>query len=233
MKKKNNRLLNYKFWIDLLMPNRCPVCGEVIVWNELICKSCEKSLPFLDDPFVLKYKFQENITELKDLCAVFSYEGNSVSGIYNLKTRKGLNFAEYASNYICKYLCDKNIDKCIDAVVFVPMPKGKKLSRGYNQAEKISVFIAERLNKPVIKKLLERLPKSYDQHSLGYEQRLENAESSYVLNAEHENIEGKNILICDDVATTGATLNKCAKLLKSIGAKSVYSAAICSTILKK
>lgn len=221
-------ILNYKFWIDLLMPNRCPICGKVIVWNELICQKCEKQLPFLDKPFNAEEKIRSN--SMDKLCAVFEYKGNAVKGIYNLKTKKGLNFAEYATEYICEYFSEDDVD--FDFVTYVPMSNAKRILRGYNQAERIAGFAAKRLGKPLIKDLLIHKSDSFEQHTLNYDERQKNAELIFKINPDHSDICGKRLLLCDDVVTTGATINICAELLKSMGAEDVCGAAICSTSLR-
>lgn len=227
---KNSRVLNYKFWIDLFMPNRCPVCGKVIVWNELVCEDCEKALPFMDKPFEASRKIRDD--NLDGICAVFKYDGNAVNGIYNLKLQKGLNFAELASEYICRYLRESDNMSKINAVTFVPMSGSKKSKRGYNQAEKIAGFVAKKLDKPLVKDLLIHKPALTEQHKLDHDERQKNAEIVFDFSSKHSDVKGKCILLCDDVITTGATLNRCAELLKQIGAESVYGAAICNTELK-
>lgn len=228
--RKNSRAFNYKFWIDFILPNRCPICGEVIVWNELICNKCESQLSFMDEPFSPSEKiFSSN---MDNICAVFDYKDNAAEGIYNLKTRKGLNFAEYSSEYLYKYISENEISEKIDCVAFIPMAKTKRILRGYNQAEKLAVFLAEKLEKPIMNDLLLHTAGSSEQHTLDYNQRQQNAETIFKPDPKHSDIKDKNILLCDDVVTTGATMNKCGELLKSMGAKSVYGAAICSTNLR-
>ncbi|MDE6149165.1 MAG: double zinc ribbon domain-containing protein [Ruminococcus sp.] len=229
--KKNSKVLNHKFWLDLIMPNRCPVCGKVIVWNELVCNKCESNLPFLDKPFSVSEKIHNN--SMNNACAVFEYKENAVKGIYNLKTRKGLNFAEYASKYLVKYLSENDIVSTIDCVAFVPMTKSKRRLRGYNQAERFAKFMARKLDKPLMNDLLLHISDSSEQHTLDYNQRQQNAETVFKSALNHSDIKGKSVLLCDDVITTGATMNKCAELLKSMGANSVYGTAICSTNLRK
>lgn len=228
--RKSRRACNYKFWIDLILPNRCPICGEVIVWNELICNKCESQLPFMDKPLSPSEKICSS--NMHNICAVFDYRDNAAEGIYNLKTRKGLNFAEYSSEYLYKYISENEISEKIDCVAFVPMAKTKRRLRGYNQAEKLAGFLAGKLGKPLVNDLLLHIAGSSEQHTLDYNQRQQNAEAIFKPDPKHSDIKDKSILLCDDVVTTGATMNKCAELLKSMGAKSVYGAAICSTILR-
>ena len=226
-----------KFLIDIIYPNRCPVCRKIIKWNELICADCENELPFIDS----------DICEIcgKDICidhsslnfecvyTVIKYESCGKEGIFNLKRNNGVNFAEYFSQKLYEILREKELASQIDVVTAVPMFKGKKLERGYNQAEIISDFLSIKLDKPKDYNLLKRRKTTSEQHELSKSQREEAAEKSYLINPKHRNIKGKVILLCDDVYTTGATMNKCAALLKELGAEKVICTAIATTLLNK
>ncbi len=225
----NNRFLNKKFWLDIFFPNRCPSCQKVIVWNELVCKDCMDELYFSDDPFSASEKITKN--SMVNICTVFRYKGNAVPAIYNLKLRKMFNLAEMSAEYFAESLSNEGILDRIDAVTFVPMSRKKKRGRGYNQSEKFAEIVAKRLGKPIIKNLILHKDTLIEQHKLTYIQRQENVSKVYEIHPEHSDISGKTLLLCDDVITTGATMNQCAGLLVSMGAKSVYGAAICNTEL--
>ncbi len=121
----------------------------------------------------------------------------------------------------------------IDLVTCVPMSKTKLLDRKYNQAEVFAKHMSKRLGKSFNGKLLQRKHNNIEQHMLSSEQRRENAENVYHIHNKYNDIKGKNILICDDVITTGATMSKCIRLLKEMGADKVYVAAICTTVKSK
>lgn len=225
----NNRFLNKKFWLDIFFPNRCPSCQKVIVWNELVCKDCMYELYFSDDPFSASEKITQN--SMVNICTVFRYKGNAVPAIYNLKLRKMFNLAEMSAEYFAESLSNEGVLDRIDAVTFVPMSRKKKRDRGYNQSEKFAEILAKRLGKPIIKNLILHKDTLIEQHKLTYIQRQENVGKVYEIHPEHSDISGKTLLLCDDVITTGATMNQCAGLLVSMGAKSVYGAAICNTEL--
>lgn len=222
-----SRICNHRFWIDFVYPNRCAVCNKVIVWNEIVCSECMQELPFLENPFLVSCK--SNSGNLKQICSVFEYKGNAIYGVYNLKDRKGLRFGEFGGEYCSKYIKDSGIADMIDVVTFVPMSKKKKKKRGYNQAEKIARVIAKSIDKPLMKNLLIHKSTSTEQHLLAADERLINAKLSFDICNDHTDITGKTILLCDDVITTGATMNKCAELLLKMGAKAVFGATICST----
>lgn len=233
MKIKNSRIFNYKFWIDILLPNRCPVCGKVIMWDKLLCKDCESKLMFLDNCNLKSRKWDFNeLPAFDSVYSLLSYDGNAVGAIYNLKLNKGINFARYASKHLGETLKAYKIADKTDIVTCVPMSKKKKRARGYNQAEIIARFISRELEKPLESDLLVRLEDKTEQHMLTAQQRHKHVEKIYKMNPKSADITGKRILLCDDVITTGATVNKCAKLLKDMGAERVYVLTICSTQLK-
>lgn len=220
-----SRFLNSKYWLDWIFPNRCPLCNKLIDWNGLLCTSCQGKLPFLDS-MIVKDKCKE-----ADKCfAVFAYEDIAIDGIYGLKHFNGVNLAEYASDYLVDFMAEEHINDQIDLVTCVPMSRTKLLDRKYNQAEVFAQYMRKRLNKPFDGKLLKRKHNNIEQHMLSSEERRENAESVYYIHKKHADIKGKNILICDDVITTGATMSKCVSLLKQMGADKVYVATICTTV---
>ena len=220
----NSRFFKYKYWIDWFAPNRCPVCRKAIMWNELICSQCLKELPFLD-----KCKIDKCEDYTSFVCSLFEYRGVSRKAIMNLKERDGVNLAEFSANKLCDFLCKNKISDKIDLITAVPMRFLEKGDRGYNQAEVIAEYVAKRLNKPVDNRLLKCRRKKLAQHNLNKQERFINAQKSYKINKHHCDINGKNILICDDVITTGATISACAKKLKDIGAEKIFALSICST----
>lgn len=231
MKAKKCRFLNCKFWLDMLFPNRCPCCGRVIQWDKLLCRSCMDELPYLDDtPWQLRYsdKTGSSVMMFDYAVSAFAYESPAIEGIYSLKNGYGMNFAEYA----CKILCDKleNDGMCkADMITAVPMSRRKRLARGYNQAEVISEYLEKALDIPSDFSLLKRTKASLEQHTLHSAQRREFADRIYYIAPKANDIKDKTVIICDDVFTTGATMNKCAGLLKEMGAAKVYCVSICCT----
>ena len=220
----NNKFFNKKYWLDWLAPNRCPVCRKAIRWDELICEDCLGKLPFLDDNHIRKC---ENNVEF--VFSLFEYSGAVINGIMNLKLRDGVNLAEYSAKPLCDYLKNQKIADEIDLITSVPMRAIIKRDRGYNQAEIIAKYVSKELNKPVNNKLLKCRHSKSIQHELNRIDRLKNAEKSYVQKNKHSDVKNKNILICDDVITTGATIGACAEVLKSIGARKIFAVTICST----
>lgn len=222
-----NKFLMSKYWLDWIFPNKCPICNKVIIWNELICYSCIKALPVRDNLFVT-----DKLQQLDFVCALFNYEGKAVDAIYALKNNKGINFAEYSSKILAEFIIENQIAEKIDLITCVPMTKKKQIKRGYNQAEIIAEYIGKNLGKTCNFKLLLHNKNKTEQHKLNSQQRLTNAYDNFTIKPNHADLHGKNILICDDVITTGATMKRCTELLKSMGADKVFACSICTTVYK-
>ncbi len=106
-----------------------------------------------------------------------------------------------------------------DAVCCVPLENAKELSRGYNQSKILAGQISELLDIPFYENALSAKEKKHTQHTLPHDKRFDNVKGIYYTNFK---LTGKTVLLVDDIKTTGATLNECAKQLIISGADSVY-----------
>jgi len=126
----------------------------------------------------------------------------------------GKLFGEILSKEILK--SDINIQD-YDFICPVPLFKSKKRSRGYNQSEILSDTISKELNKIHIPDLLKRTRDTKSQTGMNMEERKENVKNVFELNKSY-NIKRQNIILVDDVITTGSTVSECLKALKKRGA---------------
>ena len=110
--------------------------------------------------------------------------------------------------------------KRADTIIPVPLFWWKRLRRGYNQAALLAQIISEETGIPV-KDMLKRVKNTKTQTRLTESQREKNVLNAFTMQT--NNINGQNVLLIDDVLTTGATLNECARTLKLAGAAEVYS----------
>jgi competence protein ComFC len=230
--------LIYKYIIDLIYPNRCPCCNKFIRWNAYVCDECIDKMSIKDDEYCIKCgKKKENCLcnlglSFDRVYMVTDYLDTSKLGIYALKDSKNTNFAKYCGIQLGKkILAAKDADA--DCIVYVPMKSRKKRKRGYNQAEIIADSIRYVIGSPVEKNALRKNNKVKDltQHSLNAEERFENAERMFI--SGKADVVGKKIILCDDVMTTGYTLNKCSEILKKNGAKTVIAAVAATTGKRK
>jgi competence protein ComFC len=228
------KILCSDFFLDIFFPNRCPSCDRVIAWNEIFCKECEDSLPYIEN-LPWQAIFPPEINGGKPFFdyanALFWYQDVGKSAVLSFKYRSCVKVAEYTAKRIVLKFDEDGIDDT-DIVTAIPMYRRKALARGYNQAEVFAEKIAAELHKPCDFSLLKRRKSHLEQHSVGGAERFTQADKNYFANDISEKVAGKNIMLCDDICTTGATLNKCSALLKDAGAAKVYICVICRTPFK-
>jgi ComF family protein len=146
---------------------------------------------------------------LKELIHKFKYT--------NRRTLSGI-FTEIMLDFISDNSC---IIEGVDAITFVPLHKKRALNRGFNQSEILAFSIGKKLNIPVIE-CLEKSLVTKNQNELSREDRLVNVKGTFRIKPGAEDtVKGRNILIIDDVMTTGATLNEASRVLMGAGAANV------------
>ncbi len=111
-----------------------------------------------------------------------------------------------------------------DMIVPVPIHKDRLNQRGFNQTEKIGKHLSKKMGIPVNGKILIREKQTHTQRALSSEERVQNMEGAFSLYDKHsyDKTKGKRIILLDDIYTTGATVNACAKILKDAGAEKIY-----------
>ncbi|MBQ5319407.1 MAG: ComF family protein [Oscillospiraceae bacterium] len=224
-------LKSCKVWIlDILFPNRCPFCNEIIRWDKSVCEDCEHGLDIACEQICHKcgnYNCSCNDDNCYDnaFAALFFDDEKVSNAVYDFKRTGMSNLAEYTSEIVGKYL------EKADLVVGVPMGKRKKRNRGHNQAEILAKCIGERLDTAVGKNILYKIDTKEEQHHFSEEERKERVKSLFY--GSDTDLSGKTIILCDDVMTTGATINRCAELLKEMGAKKVIVCVCAVTKLYK
>jgi ComF family protein len=111
-----------------------------------------------------------------------------------------------------------------DLIVYAPISRRRRNERGYNQAKLLAQELSQQYGKPVINALIK---KRHTKTQVGLRRidRLDNLSGAFEVKNGLE-LKGKKILLIDDVLTTGATLDECAKVLKSAGARQVWGAVL-------
>ncbi len=221
---------------NIIWTNECPVCHKLLEWDELLCEDCSNKLDITDlklCPICSKQTCLDH-TALKfsRVYAQCLYEDSVVNAIYDLKNGLTLNLAEYAAAELCKQMKEDGTLRQIDIVTSVPMHFLKKQDKNINDADKMAKMFSRTLGKPCELKLLGKKRTGTAQHRLTAAERKLNAEKSFYILPKHKDITGKTLLLCDDVYTTGSTLNTCAGLLLEMGASEVICAVIATTRLE-
>lgn len=198
--------------VSLFLPNRCPFCDGLIRINEYWCDDCYNRLPFMDE----SAEPPDSIDVLLSCC---HYRGRARSAILRMKKGSYI-YAPEAFAVLMTELTGEIISQ-VDVITSVPCTFGRSVKLGYRHAEKIAKDIAVRSRKPY-KRLAKVSGKKQEQKKLNRVERIENARNSYKV-VDDKYIVNKNILIVDDVCTTGATLSAIAAQLKASGAAKVFA----------
>lgn len=226
----NDFIIALKRFSKLFFPNRCEFCGDVIEFNKTICDDCEK-LPKIISPTCdncgsskddCKCKNKKN--EFKMITAPYYYKDKVVIAIHRYKDSDMKFLAERFSRDIAEGVKNKLADVSFDAVTFVPMRLWDERKRGYNQSKILAEKISKIISVPV-ENLLVKTERTKPQKRSTARERKVNVFGVFDI-PDKELVNGKTILLVDDVKTTGSTLNECAKMLKIYGAKEVYCAVL-------
>ena len=200
--------------IKLIYPPVCAFCGKID--KNYLCENCRKNLQKLEKVHIYRYKnkfFNEHIY-------MFKYEKYIREKILNYKFNdKPFYYKTFTKIFITnKKMCD--ILKSYDIIIPVPIHNKRRKQRGYNQTELIAKELAKEILNLEYMNILTKNENAKPQSLLNKEQRIENAKNVYGV-IKNIDIENKRILIFDDIYTTGATANECAKELKKLKPKKI------------
>ena len=233
----------YERLLDLLFPNdiKCIVCDdELSSYTKYgVCEKCAKNLPFITQKIC--ERCGEPIDDLANYCnrcknkhvkfftqarASFSYENEIVSLIHTLKFNYGRYLAEYLSNFLVDVY--NKLDWKIDYVVPVPMSKKRFKQRGYNQSLLIATQFCNSLNLTLNATNLVKIKHTLPQTELTGADRYENLINAFMVQ-DNKLFKDKNILLIDDVYTTGSTMEEISRILLKSGVKNVYCLTVAHT----
>lgn len=205
-----------------LFPLHCPFCSNVIHTADSCCDNCKKKY----SPTYQKV----NLAVKSTICvSPYFYDDPYKYAVWKLKFKDKPDLAAPMAKDMVNALHHFKYGSTIDMVTFVPLSKKSKRARGYNQSQLLARAIAKQLNIPcraLLKKTADNLP----QHKLAKAERRKNVLNVYAATA-IERFKNKNILLVDDICTTGATLEECTHMLKLSGAGNIV--ALVYTIVEK
>lgn len=160
--------------------------------------------------------------------SLYPYTRFSRGVVHAIKYEANLTLGEKVGEVLAHRLKKLSYDKKIDIIIPVPLHEQRLKERGFNQSDLFASQIARVLEKPFLPQGLVRCKNTEDQTKLNASQRRENVKEAFVC-AEGLSLKDKRILVVDDVITTGATIEACARALKEAGAGAVFAASIAST----
>lgn len=202
-----------------------------------LCPVCEKSIT--DKGFLCKFCRETKNSSLDGLIAAVSYENPDIRNlVYNFKYHFVANIAEPLANLISGALI-RNDFVLPDLLCPVPLHPKRLRWRGFNQSLLLAQYISRELVPPMeieVADILERKYYRRPQMEIKiYRDRLRNMQNIFRLKPDIDitQLKNKKILLIDDIATTGATLEECAKVLKAAGARKVFAAVVARQSAKK
>lgn len=204
---------------DFIMPRYCKVCGKRLnLGEEHLCMGCFASMPVLewnpDDGFSPAERILLSERQVQRAASVIQYDkdSNYRKIIYHLKYYNHPDVGVWLSAMGAEKLAGRGFFDGIDIIIPVPLSKRKKRRRGYNQSSYIAYGIRQVTGMPVYEDIIIRTKNRSRQAGLGRFQRWKNATGLYSV-ARPECLNGKHVLLVDDVMTTGATLCSVIKAL--------------------
>lgn len=239
--EENNRILRKipEQLGKILYPYRCPFCGRVIREGDFggnragICGDCRKKIVDISDAFCMKCGKPIRDAR-KEFCSDCSRRmpafdaGRSLwvhqepvsSALYRFKYQNQRYYGKVFADCLYKRF-QKNLAMWqIDAIVPVPLHRSRFRKRGYNQAEIIALRLSERSGIPVRTDLVYRTGRTVPLKELGPTERKQNLQKAFTVTEAAGSCQ--NVLIIDDIYTTGATIGTIAGKMKRMGTRKVY-----------
>ena len=216
------------FIVNAFFPKRCSLCGKVINPHSELCPDCENGDFYIKGEICTFCGVEKEYCVCKkhsnsysSICAPFYYEGGAKAAILKLKFGEHRQYAKSLAGYMAKCVGERYGEIEIDEITFVPMTKRQIRERSFNQSELLALELGKLLGKPVKRSLVKEF-ETKQQHTLKGNLRKGNVLGAFNTDNTPENSpQGKTILLCDDIMTTGSTVNECAKMLRLSGAKDV------------
>lgn len=227
------------FWIsaiDLLLPPRCIGSGEIVDAPGMISPAYWSQLSFIEKPFCaccgMPFGFETTEGALCGGCLedAPAFDAARAAVVYNDASRQAVLDFKYgdrlhAAQTFAGWMTRAGHDLIAQSDVLVPVPLHRKRlwQRRFNQSALLAGVLAKAARKAYAPDALRRLRFTVPQKGLSRRERNDNVHNAFGIDARRAaDIHGKNVLLIDDVFTSGATLNECARTLKNAGATRVF-----------
>lgn len=215
----------------IIYPQKCISCGNLlnIKTQSVLCDKCEKAFTSINEGFfkcdkcgrIIEHTGKCKMCSMRDTSydsgyCVLEYNDEVRRAIIKYKFKSAHGFSKYFGKLMSNYIKDMDI-KNYDFMTCVPLHKQKRRIRGYNQSELLAKIISKNIGIEYIDALY-KVVNTKQQSSLSAKEREKNIKNAFKADS---NVKNKNILLVDDILTTGYTINECARVLKKAGAKRV------------
>ena len=217
--------------LDLLFPSYCINCGRE---GDFICSNCRRLMPFIESPVChvcghpvtdesACYNCNDRQFEIDGIRSPFAFEGVVQQAVYKLKYQNIRALAKPLAELLSDYLNINSLPG--DTLVPVPLHKKRLRERGYNQSNLVAHELGKLCDLPVIDDCLIRCLYTPPQaRAASLDERRQNIKGAFT--CLDNRLQGRQVLLLDDVATSGSTLDACARELKASGAISAWGLTI-------
>ena len=217
--------------LNLFFPPWCIGCGRE---GKYICDSCCEKLPLISPPICIKCGRPltdrntcpgciEEPVAIDGIRAPFLFHGVIRKAIHEFKYRNLKAVASSLAGFLYDYLQENPIPG--DVLVPVPIHRKRQRERGYNQSSLIARELSRKNGLPIIEDcLIRRINTPPQVRTTSASERRQNIADAFA--CVNERLKGRQVILIDDVSTSGATLNTCAGVLKAAGAASVWGLTV-------
>jgi len=208
----------WAYLLHLLFPPRCILCGKLLQDSETdLCRCCREETP--------EYPAGKRKPQFLDsFVAVWYYEENPRRSLLRYKFGGRQSYADAYGRLLAMRLL-REYPEGFDCLTWVPVSRLRRITRGYDQVELLAKATARELGWEAVS-TLDKFRHNRQQSGItGAAQRRANVLGVYRIR-DPETVQGKRILLLDDILTTGATAGECARVLLTAGAREVHCAAM-------
>ena len=222
--------------LDLIFPAVCPLCAARLGEGrrDPLCGGCWRSFTRLGPPWCARCGAPSVApTDRCPACRdpAFAFDYARAASVYGDAVREAIHALKFHGRRslarplgdLVREQCGDVLSEQADALIPVPLARGRERERGFNQAELIAERLGERAGIPVRPRWLVRPRATAAQSDLTAEARHANVAGAF---AASSSVAGRNVVIVDDVITTGATVAECARVLRLAGARRVGVVAV-------
>jgi len=209
--------------LDFVFPPLCLICGEHVPSDlRLVCASCWRALPRFAGSSESEFSPDDCPLAVHSVFSMWAYDERVAKVIHEAKFYGKRVLCRRIGAELGRTVCDFLRPETADVLVPVPLHKTRLRERGFNQSKLLAETISRLTGVMVLGDAIRRVRHTRAQSTLGAAERARNLEGAFEI-ASREAIDGKRVVLVDDVLTTGATLAGCAAVLGAAGAAEVMA----------